>query len=154
MMRTRLRYLIAFMGIIILAGVGFAYSASNTVAGGKLSIEYINSSPNDFKPPECASLYIDRFDPGVPGSFGVLILGTSGNDNLDGAGTDDCIVGGGGNDKIQGKGGNDILIGGDGDDTLDGGKDTDICYGGDASSDTSVNDENKGGRCETEYGIP
>ena len=153
-MRTRLRYLIAFTAFIILAGVGFAVTASNTVTAGKLSVDVIYPSPNDFKPPECASMIIDRFDPGDPGSFGVLILGTSGNDNLDGAGTDDCIVGGGGNDKIQGKGGNDILIGGDGDDILDGGQGTDICFGGDASSDTSVNDENKGGRCETEYGIP
>jgi Ca2+-binding RTX toxin-like protein len=154
-MKPFLRYFFAFAALVIVSSIGFAYSASNTIYPGKLSDEIIYTSPDDFKPPECAGMVIDRFDPGDAGSFGVLILGTSGNDNLDGGpSTDDCIVGGGGNDKIQGKGGNDILIGGDGDDVLDGGQDTDICYGGDAFSDTSTNDENKGGRCETEYGIP
>jgi Ca2+-binding RTX toxin-like protein len=154
-MKTLLRYLFAFVALVLISTMGFVYSASNTVYPSKLVDAIIYTSPNDFKPPECAGMIIDRFNPGDPGSYGVLIIGTSGNDNLDGGNsTDDCIIGGGGNDTIQGKGGNDILVGGNGDDTLDGGQDTDICYGGDAHSDTSTNDENKGGRCETEYGIP
>ncbi|MGD8457075.1 MAG: hypothetical protein PVF83_11875 [Anaerolineales bacterium] len=154
-MRPLLRYLLAFAALVIISTVGFAYSASNTVFPSQLADEIIYTSANDFKPPECAGLMLDRFDPKDAGSYGALVLGTAGNDNLDGDNsTGDCIVGGAGNDKLQGKGGDDILIGGDGDDSLDGGQDTDICYGGDASSDTSTNDDNKGGRCETEYGIP
>jgi len=154
-MKPMIKFLFFSAALLTLSTVGFAYSAANTVTTSRLIDDIFYSSPNDFKPPECASIAIDRFDPKDAGSLGVLILGTPGNDNLDGGNdTDDCIFGGGGDDRLQGKGGNDILIGGDGDDILDGGQESDICYGGDAYSDTSTNDENKGGRCETEYGIP
>jgi Ca2+-binding RTX toxin-like protein len=63
------------------------------------------------------------------------IIGTTGNDNLNGGSGDDIINGGDGNDKISGGAGNDTLIGGSGNDTLDGGSGDDILDGG-SGSDT------------------
>jgi len=66
------------------------------------------------------------------------ILGTPGNDNLNGTGVDERIQGLDGNDSINGNGGNDTLLGGSGNDTIagasgndfiDGGNDNDTIYG-------------------------
>jgi len=50
-----------------------------------------------------------------------IILGTPGNDTINGGGGGDYICGGAGNDTISGGGENDIIDGGAGNDTLDGG---------------------------------
>lgn len=66
------------------------------------------------------------------------ILGTPGNDNLNGTGVDERINGLEGNDQINGNGGNDTLLGGggddiiagaSGDDQIDGGAGNDIIFG-------------------------
>jgi Ca2+-binding RTX toxin-like protein len=61
------------------------------------------------------------------------ILGTPGNDNLNGTGADERINGLDGNDNINGNGGHDTLLGGAGDDTIAGGSDDDRIDGGDGN---------------------
>ncbi len=58
------------------------------------------------------------------------IVGTPGNDVLQGNASDEVICGLGGNDTIRGGGGNDVLLGGDGNDTLVGGPGRDFVFGG------------------------
>jgi Ca2+-binding RTX toxin-like protein len=58
------------------------------------------------------------------------ILGTHGNDVLEGTGGDDVIVGLGGNDTIRGFGGDDLLCGGPGRDRISGGWGDDMIVGG------------------------
>ncbi|NET55178.1 MAG: calcium-binding protein [Symploca sp. SIO2E6] len=58
------------------------------------------------------------------------ILGTSGNDQLNGTGDDERIKGFAGNDQINGNGGNDLLLGGAGNDTIAGGAQSDVLDGG------------------------
>jgi Ca2+-binding RTX toxin-like protein len=58
------------------------------------------------------------------------ILGTSGNDSLNGQSGNDTIRGLDGNDTLFGNSGNDILFADDGEDYLTGGTGIDILYGG------------------------
>ncbi|HEX8528142.1 calcium-binding protein [Allosphingosinicella sp.] len=58
-----------------------------------------------------------------------VILGTSGNDNLNGTPDNDGIFGFEGDDSLNGLGGNDQLNGGDGKDFLDGGEGSDTLIG-------------------------
>ncbi|NEO91873.1 MAG: endonuclease [Moorea sp. SIO3G5] len=61
---------------------------------------------------------------------GEKIIGTFGNDELDGTGGDDTIKGLVGSDILFGNGGNDTLLGGFGNDILLGGNDNDSLNGG------------------------
>ncbi|NER24241.1 MAG: calcium-binding protein [Symploca sp. SIO1C2] len=58
------------------------------------------------------------------------IVGTSGNDFLNGTGDDERIKGLGGDDQINGNGGHDILLGGAGNDTIAGASQKDYIDGG------------------------
>ena len=58
------------------------------------------------------------------------IVGTPGNDVLDGGNGADVIMGLGGNDVIRGGNGNDVVCGGAGNDRLEGGNGTDVLLGG------------------------
>jgi Ca2+-binding RTX toxin-like protein len=78
------------------------------------------------------------------------IFGVGGNDTIDGGANNDTLSGGagsdtvkgaGGDDTVDGDGGNDSLAGGDGGDTLNGGEDNDPSLDGGAGSD-SVNGGN------------
>ncbi len=60
----------------------------------------------------------------------LALLGTSGNDTLQGYATDDTISAGVGNDAMYGRDGNDVLNGEAGGDTLDGGNGNDVLNGG------------------------
>ena len=68
-----------------------------------------------------------------------FILGTDGNDRLQGTGsepndpTSDAIFGRGGDDTLIGGGGNDFLFGESGNDILTGGFGNDFLYGGDGN---------------------
>ncbi|MFO1069256.1 MAG: hypothetical protein U1E14_12105 [Geminicoccaceae bacterium] len=71
-----------------------------------------------------------------------ILIGSSGNDTLDGGNADDVIFGLGGNDRLTSGNGNDVmsggggidqLYGGNGADTLDGGSGDDGLYGGDGA---------------------
>ena len=59
------------------------------------------------------------------------IVGTDGDDVINGTNGRDIIWGGAGNDTINGLSGNDILCGGSGNDVIDGGNGQDELYGGD-----------------------
>lgn len=82
---------------------------------------------------ECT--FEDLFNP-TPQCNGLdaTIIGTAGNDTLDGTSGDDVIVGLDGNDTIDGKGGNDTICGGDGDDIISGNGGSDTIFG-DAGND-------------------
>lgn len=58
-----------------------------------------------------------------------VILGTAGNDTIDGLAGDDVICGLAGNDVIDGGGDQDVLFGGPGNDTLRGDGDADALFG-------------------------
>lgn len=59
-----------------------------------------------------------------------VIIGTVGDDDIDGGNGNDRIFGNSGNDKINGGNGSDRLVGGDGDDELRGGNGNDTLIGG------------------------
>ena len=136
--------LITFFLLAVLFSGIIALSAANTVPPSGLSDTSIQVPASELAPPECDSIR-NTLENVVICSGGYctgsnvndLILGTPGDDIIDGKNGDDCIVGGDGNDAISGENGDDVLIGGPGSDTLDGGKrpkDTDICIDDSASS--------------------
>lgn len=74
---------------------------------------------------------------------------TTGNDSLDGSGSEDTIAGLSGNDTTHGGGGADIIYGNGGDDTLFGDDDSDTLYGGqgdDSLSGDDADDQLTGGQ--------
>jgi predicted extracellular nuclease len=62
-----------------------------------------------------------------------VIVGLGGNDVINGGNGDDVICGNAGNDTLRGSNGNDTLLGGFGDDLLDGGNGNDTLSGGDGT---------------------
>lgn len=63
-----------------------------------------------------------------------IIIGTYGDDTINGGAGNDCIIGRGGNDRIDGGAGNDIIVGGYGYDRINGGSGIDRCDGESESS--------------------
>jgi Ca2+-binding RTX toxin-like protein len=61
------------------------------------------------------------------------IRGYGGNDTMHGGSGHDSMYGGDGDDTIRGNDGNDLLVGGDGADLLDGGTGHDVLLGGDGN---------------------
>ena len=124
---------------LIMVSLTTVLAAANIVPVTRLSDQNRAILASELAPPECDSIrntlqvYIACASTtcnGSPGNTNELILGTPGDDTIDGGNGDDCIVGGGGADVLFGNHGNDVLVGGHGVDTLDGGsrnKDTDIC---------------------------
>ena len=76
-------------------------------------------------------------EPNLPGSPGLEIRGTVGNDVLRGGSGNDRLDGGAGNDHLFGGAGNDRLLGGDGLDFIDGGSGADTIEGGATAADRS-----------------
>ena len=81
-------------------------------------------------------------DPNIPTDTADDVVGTTGDDVIDGLGGDDEILGGLGDDILNGGDGNDSLVGGKGDDKvnggagkdeIDGGKGDDVIRGGDGN---------------------
>ena len=135
--------LVALVTISIIS----ALSAANTVPASKVYNVSFAINANALKPTECAALNLANIiiiaDGDNPTNKNDLILGTPGNNTINGNGGIDCILGGSGDDTLKGGNGQDILIGGPGNDALDGGGGTgDVCYGGGQAGDTFV-------RCET-----
>ena len=81
--------------------------------------------------PVIAGAAIRQESPGTPciGQH-ATIVGTTGDDRLNGTARDDVIDGGAGNDRIDGRGGDDVICGGDGNDQLGGGGGSDLIDGG------------------------
>ncbi|MEM1198602.1 MAG: calcium-binding protein [Pseudomonadota bacterium] len=65
-----------------------------------------------------------------------IVVGTNGNDDLDGTANNDLIIAGNGNDTIDGGDGHDLIFAGRGDDTIDGGAGNDVIVAG--SGDDTV----------------
>jgi RHS repeat-associated protein len=77
-----------------------------------------------------------------------IIVGTDGDDVIDGTNKPDCIVGGRGNDRIQGGNDNDVIFAGEGNDNISGDNGNDILFadvGDDTVSGGSGNDTLFGG---------
>jgi len=97
-----------------------ALTATNVVpstrAGGSIGP---GPTANELKPAACAALNLTVVVVGGgSGGQAALVLGTAGNDNLNGAALGDCLVGGAGNDRLNGGPGTDVCIGGAGVDTF------------------------------------
>jgi hypothetical protein len=69
-----------------------------------------------------------------------LVVGTAGNDTLNGTSGNDLLLGLDGNDTLNGLGGNDVLIGGAGTDTLNGGLGNDTYVFGLADGNDTINE--------------
>jgi Ca2+-binding RTX toxin-like protein len=137
MRRKTVFLLVAFLSLVVLFSTFIALTAANTVPPSGLSDTLEQVPVSELAPPECDSirnslqtLLVCTGGYCTGSNANELILGTPGDDTIDGKNGDDCIVGGDGNDTLYGDNDNDILVGGPGIDTLDGGKrpkDTDIC---------------------------
>jgi Ca2+-binding RTX toxin-like protein len=135
MLSSRLvRLIVPAVLILILSSAVFAFTATNLVAPSSASDESHIVNANEMKPPECDALNLTTVVVNGNGTNGNdLILGTAGNNALQGKKGDDCIVGGDGDDHLRGGQGDDILLGGPGDDRIDGGQGYDECYGQDGN---------------------
>jgi len=132
-------WMVASLVTLVAVSIIFALSAANTVSGSKADYISVAIDANALKPAECASINLTRIvviGSNTPNGSSELILGTPGNDTINGAGGSDCILGGGGNDNLKGGAGVDILMGGPGNDAINGGGGADICYGGGQAGDT------------------
>ena len=69
--------------------------------------------------------FLGGYSPTGAGTEGMVVLGTSGNDTLNGGYLNDRLVGEAGVDVLHGGLGDDVLVGGAGNDDLDGGAGTD-----------------------------
>jgi Ca2+-binding RTX toxin-like protein len=101
------------------------YNGSTSV-GGSLSFTVLSWSAMTTSPP------VSGGSPGPAATCGgkpATIVGTEGNDVLNGTPRGDVIDGLGGDDKLYGFGFNDTICGGSGNDTLNGGKSTNTLYG-------------------------
>ncbi len=61
------------------------------------------------------------------------VIGSDGNDRINGAGDNNQLDGGAGNDRLNGRGGDDTLIGGAGNDRLNGGSGNDVLVDGEGN---------------------
>ena len=128
---------LTFFLTILSISIVTALAAANTVPVTHVMDQTNNIAIWELAPPECGAVRVGLEailicppDCNSNGNTNDLILGTDGDEIIDGGNGDDCIVGGGGNDQIYGANGNDVLIGGPGSDSLYGEgkkKDTDIC---------------------------
>jgi Ca2+-binding RTX toxin-like protein len=116
---TRLLLLLLLSVALALAAVT-AFTASNVVAGSSAGVASSGVSADALKPPECAALSLTEVRGPVSGggNANALIIGTPGNDSINGNGGDDCLLGGAGDDFLRGNGGNDVCVGGPGLDTF------------------------------------
>jgi Ca2+-binding RTX toxin-like protein len=98
---------------------GGALTAANAVPTSRLDAFAAVVNADALKPAACAALSLQSVQIGGGGSGGsALILGTAGNDNLNGGSGSDCIVGGAGNDVLRGNSGVDVCVGGPGVDSF------------------------------------
>lgn len=77
---------------------------------------------------------------GGGGSSICTLVGSAGNDRLNGTRGNDVICGFGGNDRINGRGGHDLVYAGPGDDRVTGGGGRDTLYGNDGADRLATRD--------------
>ncbi len=115
---------LGFAAIFLMAYVGLhdVKTAANTVPSTPAGIHVLHVSPDELKPPACASLsptLVVRGSGSITGTDGQdLILGSPGPDKIEGRPGNDCIIGGGGDDVLIGGDGEDVCIGGPGNDVF------------------------------------
>lgn len=97
-----------------------------TLQGIKLS----DLETSNFTGAASASPTIQAALDAAPSPGGVTLVGTSGNDSLEGSNDADDLRGANGNDRIRARGDDDILRGNSGADTLFAGNDDDKAWGG------------------------
>ena len=108
-----------------IGGVTTVYIGTNGAPGGDLTIQLQGSFA-------AADFHFNNHDWGASLRYvpGTSIVGTAGNDNLNGDSGNDTIQGLEGNDGINGNDGNDSISAGDGDDNMQGGPGNDTIDGG------------------------
>lgn len=110
---------------LVLASV-FAIADANSVAASRLGESVQAITANALKPRACDGLNLVSIvvcpSTGLCKGTGAnnLILGTAGNDHIQGKNGGDCIIAGGGDDVVQSSKGGDICIEGPGNDTYNG----------------------------------
>jgi Ca2+-binding RTX toxin-like protein len=102
-------------GVLLLALVGFAFSAANTVPASHAGQSALSIGAQDLAPPQCAGMGLTTVVTNGAGTAGNdLVLGTAVGETLNGNNGNDCLVGGGGDDFLKGGAGTDVCIGGGG----------------------------------------
>lgn len=109
----------ALVAALVLALPAPALAAPVSVPLTRLSRTLLLITPNDLKPPECASVTVTKL---------LVVSGTGGT--VTGTSAAELILGGPNADTLSGAAGDDCLVGGGGIDILDGGAGTDVCIGG------------------------
>lgn len=120
------------LAVLVAVSALGASAATNTVPPTRAGQDDDTLLVDQLAPLECVGMGLTRIQVGNSGSGGgnALILGTAGNDTLNGGSGDDCIVAGAGSDSLNGGGGDDVLISGPGFiDFLNGNGGNDTCYG-------------------------
>lgn len=102
-------------GVLLLALLAFAFSASNNVPVSHAGQSARSIGAQDIAPPQCAGMGLTTVVTNGAGSAGNdLVLGTAVGETLNGNNGNDCLVGGGGDDFLKAGGGTDVCIGGGG----------------------------------------
>ena len=110
------------LGVLIVATVVTAVTATNTVPPTRAGEDRRAIELGSLAPSECESIVLGNKVTGsgvLAGSAGNdWIIGSDGIDTIEALGGDDCIQGRGGNDIIDGGPGSDVCLGGGGNDTF------------------------------------
>jgi Ca2+-binding RTX toxin-like protein len=102
-------------GVLLLALLAFAFSASNAVPASHAGQSARPIGAQDIAPPQCAGMGLTTVVTNGAGTAGNdLVLGTAVGETLNGNNGNDCLVGGGGDDFLKGGSGTDVCIGGGG----------------------------------------
>jgi Ca2+-binding RTX toxin-like protein len=111
-------------------GTGKTYTLKATDVGKTVTVtaSYIDHGGIHESKASAATAMIGITSPGT--AVADVLLGTSGDDSLNGVGGNDVLVGDAGNDVLTGGSGNDVLLGDAGNDVLDGGLGNDTLIGG------------------------
>lgn len=104
---------------LLVAVVGTAMTAANSVPLSRVVDNTRTIGANDLKPSNCNGITLTS-----------LVVGSG---TVTGTGAAELILGGANADLMSGLGGNDCILGGGGVDTIDGGLGTDVCLGGPAT---------------------
>lgn len=128
---------LVMMFTLIWANAISAFSASNSFPStSRIMDTTYPLDSNQFLPTECQGrVTISMIATTSNPPQAALILGTTGNDTLNGGAGPDCIVSGAGNDTLSGGAGTTVFVGGAGTDIISGGGGTDYLYGGDGNDD-------------------